>query len=158
MLRMNLMADEATRKDLMTLVRGMLREAVPAALAEVMKDDGWLDKRFDAAFERLNLVERALRRLSASDFWRCDAPSTLIDDRIKRSIGDKLDLFRREAVQIAESKYSTTDAKINEAIGAMNARTNKLIEYLQASIRQMPEDKIRQIVAEELRKILLPKV
>ena len=49
MLRLNVVPDAATLKDLTAYVKGLLRDAVPKALAEKFAEEGWLEGRLAAA-------------------------------------------------------------------------------------------------------------
>lgn len=143
MFTMKMLPDEQTRKDLMTFIKGLLREAVPAAIAEKLNENGWLEARFSVAMDKLDLRGMAFNWLKSAGSWESRearaAVSMLVESSNSKWRAEALDGFKR---------------LMNEH--AANARQDvaTLRAQVLAKIDQITEERVRAIVAEELRKRL----
>ena len=143
MFRMNVSPDEETRKDLMTFIKGLLREAVPAAIAEKMSEGDWLESRFAAAIQKLNLQDWTFRWLQTASVWQGRVAQEAIDARVA---------IRHDAwCQKAENEIK---ARIDASFREVQRRTDTIFTQVNAKIDDITEDRIRVIIAEELRKRL----
>ena len=143
MFRLSMMPDEETRKDLMSFIKGLLREAVPAAIAEKMNEDGWLESRFAAAIEKLDLRRAAFAWLQSASTWESREAQRAIDARVE--------IHRQQWM-------GSVLGAINERVDGIfrNADRNMavILEKANAKIDQITEGRVRAIVVEELRRRL----
>lgn len=173
-LRLNLLADEAVRRDLIEFVRGLLREHVTTVARELLvppaaefPDQGFLGQCVARALKVLDL--RAMvavrirdeldRRAFSSAGVAAGHPHPLkdvVEDVVRRS--GRLEDFRTEARQIAEDKsremVMDAEARSKKMHGDAVVAVQKILVDLAARIREMPEERVRAIVADELRRAL----
>lgn len=143
MIRVNLKPDEATRNDLMVFVKGLLREAVPAALIEKFAEDGWLETRLKAALDRCSIEEIVIGWLSNSPAWEKGPLRSAINELVLAQHS----VWRAGVMKELESQ-------VNGTLRQVQVGVNKILEQAARDFKAIGEDKIRAIVAEELRRRL----
>jgi len=141
--KMQMVPDEQTRKDLMVFIKGLLREAVPAAITEKLNENGWLDSRFNEAVNRLNLASLVRDWLSKSSSWETGAARLAIRSVVESNAVT----WRTEALTGFRTRTDDIVAQLRQDVATVQAQ-------VLAKIDQIGEQRIRAIVAEELRKRL----
>ena len=140
MLRLNVVPDAATLKDLTAYVKGLLRDAVPKALAEKFAEEGWLEGRLAAALDQTRLDQLVAKFFRDAALWETNAFREAINKQVR--------------AQAYEWK-----ARVEQMQGqAAEAKINLLLDQGLARFRELGEDRVRQIVAEELRRRLADKL
>jgi hypothetical protein len=147
MLRVNLLNDEAFRNDILDMVRSGLRDAVPKAIAEKFGDNGWLEKRFDQALERLRLPDMISNHLKSRSLWESETVREALQRYIRIHFGDAAQNEMRELRTSFEQLHIGSVSALQQSL---NTKAQKIIGDFAAKMR----GEIRQIVAEELRKRL----
>lgn len=143
MFSMKMVPDEQTRKDLMVFIKGLLREAVPAAISEKLNENGWLDSRFAAAMDKLNLREMVRDWLRSSSTWESGSARAAISSLVESSNAT----WRTEALTAFKTRMDGIAASAQRDVATIQAQ-------VLAKIDQIGEQRIRAIVGEELRKRL----
>jgi len=143
MFRISMQPDEATRNDLMTFVKGLLREAVPAALAAKFAEEGWLEDRLQAALSRSRVEEIVVRWMNQASHWE--------GEKIRAAIDARVHVYHNEWRQ---GVLKDLENRLNGTVSQFQSAVNKILDRAAKDFKAMGEDRIRQIVAEELRKRL----
>ena len=142
MMRMNVVPDAATLKDLTTYVKGLLREAVPKALAEKFAEEGWLEGRIAVALDQTRLDRLIAKFFRDAEVWETTAFREAINKQVR--------------AQAYEWKARVEQMQ-GQAVLAAEGKINLLLDQGLARFKELGEDRVRQIVAEELRRSLADK-
>lgn len=142
MMRMNVVPDAATLKDLTTYVKGLLREAVPKALAEKFAEEGWLEGRIAVALDQTRLDRLIAKFFRDAEVWETTAFREAINKQVR--------------AQAYEWKARVEQMQ-GQAVLAAEGKINLLLDQGLARFKELGEDRVRQIVAEELRRRLADK-
>ena len=112
MLRVNLLADEAFRKDVLDVARGILREIGREVVAEAVGKAGWLEARVDAYFQR-NPVENIFAKWMRSYDYAATGMRKLIDDAVKRRFDETMPGFERRLREIVAEELKQRTVKVS---------------------------------------------
>lgn len=146
MFHLNVMVDAEMRANILKLVKNGLREAVPVAIAEKFAEDGWLDKRFDAALSRLDLPKKVKEFMSSKEWWAQNV--------VREAIGD---VMAAHTTTIRHTLQATAEKQMDMAMKRFQDRIDALVEETCKRLEKtisVQEAFIQRVVAEELRRRL----
>lgn len=106
-MRMNVVPDAATLKDLTTYVKGLLREAVPKALAEKFAEEGWLEGRIAVALDQTRLDRLIAKFFRDAEVWETTAFREAINKQVRAQAYEwkaRVEQMQGQAVLAAEGR------------------------------------------------------
>lgn len=110
MLRLDVMANEAFRNDLLKIVRDNLRTIGRDVIAEIVNSDGWLQKRLDEYLQR-NPIHAIVERVLAKTAWH-EKPDVMVV--IEKKIAEATATMKRAIV-------AEVDADIRKLVAGLVA-------------------------------------
>ena len=138
MLRVNLVADEAFRNDIMKLVKSALRELAPQAVHEKLSDPDWVNDRFVDLAHRLDFAGKFQEVIRSRDVWKVRHFQEAINDAVKDLVG-----------KTVQEYTAGIEASIRGKANAILADLNKKIIEEEKHIRRIVRDELRTILAEK---------
>lgn len=87
-LRLNIAEDAELRTQILTMIRGCLREFATNAIAAAVREEGWLQKRLDAYLDR-HPIDGVIKEWLAKTNWQRPAIMTEIIAKIREIVKEQ---------------------------------------------------------------------